>query len=132
MAPAAVAHRPLVSLLHDVSPCTESYTYDAEVWALSIVLAPFYVAPCTNPTRPIRSTHVAVRHRHRCGLLGVSPFKLDERLHTAKRLLGEQEALAALRTDPRMLLMEPQRLERGWEVLSQVRPHHTLPYGGVI
>jgi hypothetical protein len=42
----AIARRPPISL-HAMVPRTAGYTYDAEVWGLSIVQGPFSVlAPC--------------------------------------------------------------------------------------
>jgi hypothetical protein len=34
--------------------CTEDFSFAAKVWPLSLVQAPFSVAPCPNPYRPIR------------------------------------------------------------------------------
>jgi hypothetical protein len=35
-----------IPLTHECNPRTKGYTYDAKVWAVSIVQGPFSVAPC--------------------------------------------------------------------------------------
>ena len=49
IAHAAVSRRPPNSL-HAIVPRTHMYTYDANVWDLSIVQRPFSVAPCLTRT----------------------------------------------------------------------------------
>jgi hypothetical protein len=70
IAHAAVSRRPPIPL-DTIVARTQSYTYDATVWDLSIVQGAFPVTPCPNLTFSIRNLSVAAQDQLRRG--GAAP-----------------------------------------------------------